>query len=160
MSVTLPVVRYMGLYINGLYIIDNSEFAWLLYLFQSHSLGLLSNGLSQFFSLLYLIWSFQTSNCYDLFFSLCKPLAKYWKTTLFEPHVGHISFFFYLLSSQRPLTTLIRVTGPCLPIPDVSSLLFRLLISSRWHMKNVLERSIVFHWLLSDSWLLYINQSV
>ena len=32
-------------------------------LLQFHSLGLHSNGLSQFFSFLYLIWSFQTSNC-------------------------------------------------------------------------------------------------
>ena len=101
--------------------------------------------------------------CYDPFFFRSFLYANPWlstgKTTLFEPRVGHV-FFFLSLSLRRPLTTLICVTGSRLPIPDVSSLLFRLLISSRWHMQNVLERSIAFHWLLSNSWLLYINQSV
>ena len=101
--------------------------------------------------------------CYDPFFFHSFLYANPWlstgKTTLFEPCVGHV-FFFLSLSLQHPLTMLIRVTSPRLPIPDVSSLLFRLLISSCWHMQNVLEHSIVFHRLLSDSWLLYINQSV
>ena len=72
--------------------------------------------------------------CYDLFFFRSFLYANPWlstsKTMLFEPHVGHV-FFFLSLTLRCPLTTLIRVTGSCLPIPDVSSLLFRLLISSR-----------------------------
>ena len=107
--------------------------------------------------------SLPSTLCYDPFFFRSFLYANPWlstgKTTLFEPHVGHV-FFFLSLSLRRPLTTLICVTGSRLPMPDVSSLLFRLLISSRWHMQNVLERYIVFHQLLSDSWLLYINQSV